>query len=201
MPLGSNPPQLNALTTGTALVTMTMGGNDIGFATIVEKCATLSPTKPLGAACTAFYTSGGTDQLAARIAATAPKIDAAVAAIRARSPHARIALVGYPSILPDTGPGCFPVVPFSPGDVAFLRGVEKGLNAMIADRAAASGATYVDAYTPTIGHDACRLPGRKWVEGLVPTAPAAPVPPNALGEAAMATAVVATLGASAASAA
>ena len=72
---------------------------------------------------------------------------------------------------------------------------------MIADRAAASGATYVDAYTPTIGHDACRLPGRKWVEGLVPTAPAAPVPPNALGEAAMATAVVATLGASAASAA
>lgn len=201
VPLGSNPPQLNALTPDTALVTMTMGGNDIGFLTIVETCATVSPTKPFGAACKARYTAGGTDQLAARIAATAPKIDAAVAAIRSRSPQARIALVGYPSILPDTGPGCFPVVPFSAGDVAYLRGVEKGLNAMIADRAAAGGATFVDTYTPTIGHDACQLPGRKWVEGLVPTSPAAPVHPNALGEAAMATAVVATLGASPASAA
>ncbi len=55
-------------------------------------------------------------------------------------------------------------------------------------------ATYVDTATPTVGHDVCALPGERWIEGLVPTAPAAPVHPNALGSAAMSRAVLATLG-------
>jgi hypothetical protein len=102
-------------------------------------------------------------------------------AIDERSPDAQVLLVGYPAILPDEGPGCFPVVPFSPGDVEYLRGVEKALNAMLADQASAAGMDFVDTYTPSIGHDACQLPGTKWVEGLVPTSPAAPVHPNAQG--------------------
>lgn len=190
---GSAPPQLQALDAATDLVTMTMGGNDIGFASIVTECAIRSPLKPLGAGCKDYFTSDGTDQLAARIAAAAPKIRAAVAAIKDRAPDATVALVGYPAILPDTGPGCFPLVPFSPGDVAYLRGVEKQLNAMIAAAAAKAGATFVDTYTPSIGHDVCTLPGTKWIEGLIPTAPAAPVHPNVLGEAGMAAAVVAAL--------
>lgn len=192
---GVNGPQLDALDESTGLVTMTMGGNDIGFGQIVVECATRSPLKPLGAACREFFTSGGTDQLADRIAATAPKIAAAVQAIHERAPHARVALVGYPAILPDTGPGCFPLVPFSPGDVAYLREVEKQLNAMIAAEAEANDATFVDTYEPTIGHDVCKLPGTKWVEGLIPTAPAAPVHPNALGMEAMAVEVASVLGA------
>jgi hypothetical protein len=52
---------------------------------------------------------------------------------------------------------------------------------MLADRAAGAGVDFVDTYTPSIGHDACQLPGTKWIEGLAPTAPAAPVHPNALG--------------------
>ena len=43
---------------------------------------------------------------------------------------------------------------------------------MLAARAAAAGATFVDTYASSVGHDVCRLPGNKWVEGLVPTAPA-----------------------------
>lgn len=191
--IGENSPQLDVLGPQTALVTMTMGGNDIGFVSIVTECARRSPTEPLGAACRDYYTAGGTDRLAQRIADTAPKIETALRDISERAPHARVALVGYPAILPDTGPGCFPIVPFSPGDVAYLRGVEKELNAMLAAQAASAGVTYVDTYTPTIGHDVCTLPGTKWIEGLVPTAPAAPVHPNALGEAAMAAAVVAAL--------
>ncbi len=190
VPLGVNPPQFEALTSDTELVTLTIGGNDIGFGEIINECATRSPLQPTGAACRDFYHSGGSDELAERIAAAAPDIDAALATIGDRSPDAQVLLVGYPAILPDTGPGCFPVVPFSPGDVAYLRGVEKQLNAMLADRAAAAGMDYVDTYTPTIGHDVCRLPGVKWIEGLVPTAPAYPVHPNALGMAAMAAAVV-----------
>jgi len=92
-----------------------------------------------------------------------------------------VLVVGYPTILPDSGPGCFPVVPFSPGDVAYLRGVEHQLNAMLADVARSDSAEYVDTYHSSIGHDMCQLPGTKWVEGLVPTSPAAPAHPNALG--------------------
>jgi len=81
------------------------------------------------------------------------------------------------------------VVPFSAGDVAYLREVEKRLNAMLADEADDAGVEFVDTYTPTIGHDVCIPTGKRWVEGLVPTAPAAPVHPNALGMTAMAAAV------------
>lgn len=188
-PLGTNPPQLDRLDADVELVSLTIGGNDIGFAEIVTECARRSPTKPFGAACAEFYTAGGQDQLAARIDAAAPKLAAALAAIADRAPDAEVLLVGYPTILPDSGPGCFPVVPYSEGDVAFLRATQKRLNAMLADEAKRAGATYVDTYTPTIGHDVCQPPGVKWVEGLVPTAPAAPVHPNGLGMAAMAVAV------------
>ena len=52
---------------------------------------------------------------------------------------------------------------------------------MLAAQAAAAGATYVDVYGPSLGHDACQLPGIRWVEPVVPLSPAAPVHPNALG--------------------
>jgi len=192
--LGSNPPQLDALTGAEDLVTLTIGGNDVGFADIIQRCALTSPTNLFGAACRASY---GTT-LDERIAVAGEKVATALAAIAERSPDATVALVGYPALLPDEGPGCFPVVPFSAGDVAWLRGIEKDLNATLEARAAAAGATYVDTYTPTIGHDMCQLPGTKWIEGLLPTAPAAPVHPNALGMQAMGAAVLDALGANAA---
>lgn len=191
---GQNPPQLEALTAGTDLVTMSMGGNDIGFAEIIQECTTRSPLDPHGAACEAYYTRTGTDELAERIAATAPKIAAGLAGIAERSPQARVLLVGYPAIVPDSGPGCFPVVPFSAGDVAYLRKIGKALNAMVAAEADAADVEFVDTYTPSIGRDVCAPPGVRWVEGLVPVEPAAPVHPNARGMAGMAAAVVDELG-------
>jgi GDSL-like Lipase/Acylhydrolase family len=75
--------------------------------------------------------------------------------------------------------------------VPYLRGIELKLNRMLAAVAAANGATYVDTYTASIGHDACQAPDKKWVEGLVPTSVAAPFHPNALGEKGMAKQVIA----------
>lgn len=176
----SNPPQLDALSVDVDVVTLGIGGNDIGFGEIIAACVAHSLLLPITAPCRAYYTRDG-DELARRIDAAAPKVAAVLAAIGARAPHARILVVGYPVILPAAGPGCWPLVPIAVGDVAWLRSVEARLNAMLADRAAAAGATFVDTYTSSVGHDVCRLPGRKWVEGFVPTSPASPVHPNALG--------------------
>ncbi|MCO1655775.1 SGNH/GDSL hydrolase family protein [Pseudonocardia sp. S2-4] len=191
---GTNPPQLDALGAETDLVTISIGGNDIGFSEIVEECATRSPAEPDGAACRDFYDSGGSDELAERIDGTAPEVRAALLGILARSPAAEVLLVGYPTIVPDDGPGCFPAVPFSPGDTQYLRETTKRLNDMLAEQATLAGVDYVDTYTPTIGHDICTPPGVKWVEGLAPTSPAAPVHPNALGMEAMSAAVVGAVG-------
>ncbi|WP_059009375.1 SGNH/GDSL hydrolase family protein [Streptomyces specialis] len=184
--------QLAALTPDTDLVTLTIGGNDIGFGSIAAVCGTDSITNPLGSPCKQRFTSGGTDQLADRIAATAPKLDAVLAGIREQAPHAEIVVVGYLRILPPAL-GCWPIVPISVGDVPYLDGVQTRLNTMIGDRAAAAGATFVNP-GETTGHDACQLlPWRKWVEGPFPLLDAAPMHPTAAGQAHVAALVSDTL--------
>jgi lysophospholipase L1-like esterase len=175
---GANRPQLDALGPGVGVVSLQIGGNDIGFLDIVQRCGTLLP---VGTPCRDAYLRGGTDVLSRRIAATGPRVGAALAEIRRRSPAARVLVLGYPAILPEVQPGCWPVLPIAPGDVSYLRDKEKELNAMLAARAAAAGATYVDVYGPSLGHDACQPPGARWVEPLVPLALSAPAHPNALG--------------------
>jgi lysophospholipase L1-like esterase len=194
VPLGTNPPQAGALSARTTLVTLQISGNDIGFLSIIEHCATLSLTDPFGSPCKDYYTSGGTDRLRAAISAAAPKVAADLRGIHAGAPNARVLLVGYPVILPNSGDGCWPLVPIAYGDVPYLRGVEKALNSMLATEAAANNATFVDTYTASIGHDVCRPPGTRWVEGLVPASPAAPFHPNKLGEQEMARQVLSALG-------
>jgi lysophospholipase L1-like esterase len=187
---GTNPPQLDAVTKGTDLVTLQIGGNDIGFGTIIGTCAYLAATAPTGSPCKAYYNASGTDQLETNIALTVPKVAAVLKGIHQRAPHARVVVVGYPDLLPDSGVGCRPSVPFADGDFGYLKDSEKKLNAMLATQARAAHATYVDTYTPTIGHDMCTAPGVRWIEPLTPASPAAPAHPNALGEQAMAAAVL-----------
>ncbi|MEW6473913.1 MAG: SGNH/GDSL hydrolase family protein [Actinomycetota bacterium] len=190
----TNGPQLDALGDDVDLVTLGIGGNDIGFGEIIVTCAVRSAVLPITAPCRDHYHRNG-DELGRRIDATAPKVAAVLAAIRGRAPAARILVVGYPVILPADGPGCWPLMPVAAGDVAWLRTVQGRLNAMLAGEAARAGATFVDTYSSSVGHDVCRLPGRKWVEGFVPTAPASPVHPNALGMANTAEQVLESLGA------
>jgi lysophospholipase L1-like esterase len=189
-----NAPQLNSVTSDTRLVTVGIGGNDIGFVNIILTCAALSLTNPFGDPCTAHYTSGGSDQLAALIDATEPKVASVLQAVHQHAPQAHVLVVGYPDILPEYSAGCWPLEPIAYGDVSYLRTTEKELNAMLATAAAQNGAQYVDTYTQTIGHDICQPEGVKWIEGVIPTAPAAPVHPNAEGEEAMASIVEAALG-------
>ncbi|HEY8371187.1 MAG TPA: SGNH/GDSL hydrolase family protein [Pseudonocardiaceae bacterium] len=187
------PPQFSALTPDTDLVTVGIGGNDIGFVDILVNCAKLSITNPLGAPCKAEATEGGVDRYRERIAQAAPKVGAVLRGIRERAPHAQVVLVGYLRILPSRL-GCWPVVPIAVGDVPYLDGVQQELNAMMAEQAAAHGALFVDAYAHSTGRDVCKASDVRWVEGILPSQPAAPVHPNAAGMRATADLVSAQLG-------
>jgi hypothetical protein len=176
--LGTNPPQFNSLDAETTRVSLTIGGNDIGFAEVALSCVTINP---FSTPCKDKYDSGGKDQIAERIAATAPKVAAVLQGIHSRSPAAKVFVVNYAAIFPETGLGCWPQMPIGFGDVPYLRAKEKELNAMLATEAAENGATLVNWYNASIGHDACKGSSTRWVEPVVPTNPAAPIHPNERG--------------------
>ncbi|MFF0383863.1 SGNH/GDSL hydrolase family protein [Streptomyces sp. NPDC004286] len=190
---GTNGPQLDAVNRGTDLVTVQIGGNDVGFGSIIATCARLGAADPTGNPCQRSYRAAGYDELTATIALAAPKVDRVLRAVHARAPHARVLLVGYPDLLPDDGSGCFPAVPFARGDFPYLRDTGKRVNLMLRLVAAWNRVEYVDTYGPTVGHDMCKAPAERWIEPLQPASPAAPAHPNAAGEAAMARAVLARL--------
>jgi hypothetical protein len=174
-----NPPQFDRLTATTTHVSITIGGNDIGFSSVAEDCFS---QQNAGTPCQDKYVVNGQDEISRRIQETAPKVDAVLDGIRARtSPTTKVMVVNYAAILPHEGPGCWPVVPISDGDVPYVRAKQVELNDMLAQQAAANGAILVDWYAASRGHDACQPPAIKWVEGAVPINAAAPVHPNLLG--------------------
>lgn len=189
-PDGPNPPQFNSLDASTTVVSLTIGGNDIGFSEVAESCITVNP---FSSPCKDKYDPGGKDQLAERIAATAPKVAAVLQGIHTRSPSAKIYVVNYPAIFPETGSGCWPQMPISFSDAPYLRSTEQRLNSMLATQAAANGATLVNWYQASIGHDACKSTSNRWVEPLVPGTLAAPIHPNKQGMAGGAATLVAAV--------
>lgn len=196
---GANAPQLDALTGDTRLVTLGIGGNDIGFSAMIERCVAAGVAyRLLGRGALGLVTAEPCrdryGDLAARIDAAGRRLSTALGEIRHRAPHARVYVVGYPAILPDTG-GCADVLPLAPGDVVFLRQAEQRLNAALRHRAGRAGAVYVDTYTPSRGHDVCAGPDARWIEPLLPRAAAAAVHPNERGERGLADALSLALGA------
>ncbi|AKZ60107.1 Lipase 2 [Streptomyces ambofaciens ATCC 23877] len=191
-PQDAVPPQLDALRPDTTLVTLGIGGNDLDLPGVITRCVLLGYLAPQGAPCKWSYTLLGADEIASRIDATAPRVAAVLDEIRVRSPHARVLVVGYPAIFPDDGTACRATVALAEGDFPWLRDKAKHLNAMLAAQAAPNDATYVDAYSPSVGHEVCRPAGVRWIEPE-DTAAAAGFHPNADGHRSTADAVLAAL--------
>ncbi|MEA2189316.1 MAG: hypothetical protein QOK16_4327, partial [Solirubrobacteraceae bacterium] len=121
VPLGVHAPQFDALTADADLVTIGIGGNDVGLVGAAVTCLTLGVLNPTGSACRHYHARpGGGDALVDAIAATAPKIAATLQGIHQRSPGARVLIVGYPAVAPQTGKGCYPFVPLSDDDISYL---------------------------------------------------------------------------------
>ncbi|MFB7716694.1 SGNH/GDSL hydrolase family protein [Nocardia sp. NPDC056100] len=193
LPLGGvNPPQFEKLSPTTDLVTLGIGGNDIGFPALAMSC--LQPVPAAAAAGGAAKetpacatTPAADDRVTAKIEATAPLVQATIAGIRERAPKARILLVDYLNALPVSGKGCRPDLPAADVDITYLRDKFALMNAMLARVAKAAGIEFVDTYTPSTGHDVCQPAATRYVEGIAFSSPhnapgvAYPLHPNALG--------------------
>jgi lysophospholipase L1-like esterase len=202
---GTNPPQLNAVRSDTTDVTLGIGGNDIGFSEIVENCTAATPFGPTRSGeqhCKDHYVQNDEDELEQRIAATQPKVEDVLARIRAKAPGAKVYVVDYPAVLPseditpDSTVQCWPELAVTYEDIPYLRATQERLNSMLADAAAKQGASFVATYPRSVDHNACVEPETektRYIEPMAPTRPAAPVHPNADGEAYMAKVVRAAM--------
>jgi lysophospholipase L1-like esterase len=186
------PPQLDAVRADTELVTMTIGGNDSGvFIDTIIACGTAGlATLGRGSPCRDRYGSSFEDTIRTT---TYPSLVRALEAVRAKAPAARVAILGYPWIMPEQG-GCFARMPIARGDVPYVRGIQATLNDAVRRAAAATGAIHVDMNAVSNGHDACKPLGVRWIEPVLQGTNPVIVHPNALGEARMADQAMAVLG-------
>lgn len=206
LPTGeTNAPQFDRLTSRTDLVTVGIGGNDAGFASAAISCLNVLPTNtsafdalalplslpllgssvPIGG-CKQRFVKDGRDLLAERIAASEWRLVNALREIRRRSPNARILMVDYLDGIP--AKGCYPVVPITDTDMAYLHVTFRRLNAMVKRAAARGGAEFVNTYIDSAGRDVCQPPTTRYVEGLGVIsvnglAVAVPAHPNSAGAA------------------
>jgi lysophospholipase L1-like esterase len=190
------PPQLAALSRRTRTVTLTIGGNDLGFAPVLVQCIypkvptpavrAVVPGQPNCQDRLDLQVRTATARLAGRPGAPpVPDIvplPQVLRAIHARAPRARIYLTGYPRLFGLTFPeqdGCqvgqLGNVPLlvTGDDVRWIRSKADALNAVIkrsAEQARTQGirASYVDVATPFTGHNVCSS-GTRWVNGLLLT--------------------------------
>lgn len=179
---GTQPPQADALSPSTDLVTLSIGGNDVELVDVAVACVNLLP-QPVGTSCRDELTAGGRDRLAERIDAYAAEFAAALDLISERAPGARVVVVGYGTYIQRGG--CYPDQPIWARDADYLQGSIHRLNVLFAREAAEHGASFVDVETPSVGHDACAPSRARWFEGVAATGPAAPMHPNARGMAAI----------------
>jgi lysophospholipase L1-like esterase len=175
------PPQLDALSRTTNLVTMTIGGNDNGvFIGAILSCGTAGvSTLGFGSPCKDQYGGSFATEIRTK---TYPALLRALRAVHRRAPQAEVAIIGYPWIVPEEV-GCFDKMPIARGDVPYVRVIQALLNRKIQQAAAATGTTYVNMNGVSDGHDACKPLGVRWVEPVLQTTNPVVVHPNALGEA------------------
>ncbi|GAA1430464.1 hypothetical protein GCM10009616_15130 [Microlunatus lacustris] len=146
--------QLSALRTGTAHVSVSVGGNDAGFAAVLTECA-----KPAWAS----NCNGAVDGAQSIINARLPgRLSSLYAAIRSRAPRARVVVVGYPRLF--NGEDCNLLTWFSPGEASRLNATSDLLNTKIRAAARGAGFTFSSPTSTFRGHAVCDDP--EWINGL-----------------------------------
>jgi lysophospholipase L1-like esterase len=170
--------QLGPLDRKTNLVTITAGGNNLGFGTITGSCLTaISDATNVVAAqmCTDSVTTAyvligdGKGSLYGDVKDMIQKV-------QVEAPNAKIVVTGYPYLFdPLTSLPTDPMSAF----IAQAKDLADGLNLSIANAAADTGADYVDVTTVFAGHGALAAPADRWINFVGD--PDALLHPNAKG--------------------
>jgi lysophospholipase L1-like esterase len=144
--------QVGALSTSTKYVTISVGGNDIGFSGVIEKCAL------------PFYNcTSDIDKAEALITSTLPgALDNVYTQIHNRAPNAKVVVVGYPHLF--NGEECNLLARLSPTEQGQLNAGADQLDNAIKARAVAHGFTFSDVRSAFTGHAVCD--NVEWLNGL-----------------------------------
>jgi lysophospholipase L1-like esterase len=146
--------QLSALTSATSYVSISVGGNDAGFADVLTECA-----QP-------WWSSdcdGAINTAQAFINTTLPgRLDTLYASIRSRSPYAKVVVAGYPRIF--NGEDCNALTWFSPQEESRLNQTADLLNSRLASAASSAGFSFADPTSRFVGHAVCD--SDEWINGL-----------------------------------
>ena len=136
--------QLSALSTSTTLVSITVGGNDVGFSSVMETCVLL----PTSSCVSAINTAEG------KISADLPgELDSVLAAISADAPNARVVVLDYPDLYDlSKSSSC---VGLSTTDRTDLNQGANQLDAQIQAAAVRHGDKFADVRTAFAGHEIC----------------------------------------------
>jgi lysophospholipase L1-like esterase len=160
------PPQADALSPGTDLVTISLGANDFNiFGTVAFGCTALRFGDPSGAPCQeadAAATGGTVEQKTHK---TEQRLVDTIRLVERRARGARIVVVGYPEFFPSAGPCAH--LPLALGDYTFAHRVNELLVRAQARAAKRTKVEYVDVFTASRGHDMCAQ--EPWIAGLNPT--------------------------------
>ncbi|MEU1122104.1 SGNH/GDSL hydrolase family protein [Streptomyces sp. NPDC005899] len=143
--------QLGELDSDTTLVSLSIGGNDSGFASTMLSCR--YSTLP---ACERALSEAG-EYVVNKLPA---ELDTLYSTVRARAPHAQVVVLGYPHLYKEGGlcPGGL-----SSGKRTALNRGSDLLNGTISERARAAGFSFVDGRAAFAGHEICT--GDEWISG------------------------------------
>lgn len=157
-------PQVDVLTDETDLVTIGIGGNDYElFGSMIDVCGTVAELAPNGAPCRRHFTNAkGVDTKVRDADRIRKDVGRVLRNVARRAPNAKLAVIGYPRLLPQQG-SC-KTVGFAKGDYAWGNKVERRLNRSLKLAATSNGATYVNLFPASRGHDAC-AGSQAWING------------------------------------
>ena len=146
--------QLSALSSSTAYVTISVGGNDAGFSSVLTECAQPGWMSDC---------NGAIDRAQAYINNTLPgALSTLYAGIRSRAPYAKVVVVGYPRIF--NGEDCNAGTWFSPSEESRLNYTADLLNSRTASAASARGFAFANPTSRFVGHAVCD--DVEWINGL-----------------------------------
>jgi lysophospholipase L1-like esterase len=136
--------QISALSGSTTLVSITIGGNDVGFSSVMETCVLESTSSCVSAVDTAE--NEAKTQLPA-------KLDSVYAAIKAAAPNARVVVLDYPELYDlSQSSTC---IGLSTTDRTDLNQAADILDGVIQTEAAKYGDVFADVRAAFSGHEIC----------------------------------------------